>query len=329
MQCPFTLSINCLISHGEIRMTLIQFEYIVAVDNYRHFGRAAESCFVTQPTLSMQIQKFEEQLGVVIFDRNKQPVVPTDIGKRIITQARLALNEAKRVNEIVNDEKDGLNGELSIGIIPTLSPYLLPLFIHGFMEKYPKVNVRVEELLTDQVVNKLSNEQLDVGIIVTPYKEAGMTSIPLFYEHFYAYVNHREKLYNMPALRLEDIPNNELWLLNEGHCFREQVLQVCHMYGEHNGRFKYESGSLEALKKIVDKHGGLTLLPELATLDFDKSSQSRLKKFIDPQPVREVSLFIKKSFLKQKLIEALHKEILEAIPDYISIHKNGEVVKWK
>lgn len=310
-------------------MTLIQFEYIIAVDNHRHFGKAAESCFVTQPTLSMQIQKFEEQLGVTIFDRNKQPVVPTEIGKRIIEQARVALSEAKRVNEIVNDEKDDLSGALSIGIIPTLSPYLLPLFIHDFMEKYPKVNVRVEELITDQVVNKLHHEQLDVGIIVTPYTEPGMTDIPLFYEHFFAYVNHREKLYNLPELNIEDIPQNELWLLNEGHCFREQVLKVCHRYGEHNGRFKYESGSLEALKRIVDKHGGLTLLPELATLDFDKSSQSRLKRFTDPQPIREVSLFIKKSFLKRKLIEALRKEILDAIPDYISVKKNGEVVKWK
>ena len=115
-------------------MTLIQFEYIVAVDNFRHFGKAAESCFVTQPTLSMQIQKLEEQLSVSIFDRAKQPVAPTEIGKRIIAQAREALKEAKKIQEIVNDEKDELSGDLSVGIIPTLSPYLLPLFIHNFIE---------------------------------------------------------------------------------------------------------------------------------------------------------------------------------------------------
>lgn len=310
-------------------MTLIQFEYIIAVDNYRHFGKAAESCFVTQPTLSMQIQKLEDQLGVQIFDRNKQPVVPTEIGKRIVEQARAVVEQARKVQEIVNDEKDELAGELRIGIIPTLSPYLLPLFIHGFMEKYPKVNVTVEELLTDQVVDKLRNEQLDIGIIVTPLVEPGMISVPLFYELFYAYVNHREKLYQKDILHIDDIPENELWLLNEGHCFRDQVLNVCHIYGEHHGRFKYESGSLEALKKIVDKHGGLTLLPELATLDFDKTSQSKLKRFVNPEPVREVSLIVKKSFLKRKLIEALRKEILDSIPDYINVKKNGQVVKWR
>ncbi len=310
-------------------MTLIQFEYIIAVDNYRHFGKAAESCFVTQPTLSMQIQKLEDQLGVLIFDRNKQPVVPTELGKRIIEQARMVVSDAKKVQEMVDDEKNELAGDLGIGIIPTLSPYLLPLFIHNFMEKYPRVNVRVEELLTEQLVEKLRNDSLDIGVIVTPFDDTGMTSVPLFYEQFYAYVNHRDKLYKKETLHIEDVPGNELWLLNEGHCFRDQVLNVCHVYGEHNGRFKYQSGSLEALKRIVDKHGGLTLLPELATLDFDNTSKSKLKRFEDPQPVREVSLFVKKSFLKRKMIEALRKEILDAIPDYINIKKNGQVVKWR
>lgn len=310
-------------------MTLTQFEYIIAVDNYRHFGRAAESCFVTQPTLSMQIHKLEEQLGVQIFDRNKQPVVPTEIGKDIINQAREAVKNAKRVQEIVNDEKDELAGDLSIGIIPTLSPYLLPLFIHNFMEKFPKVNVRVEELITDQIIEKLKNETLDIGLLVTPLEVADMKAIPLFYENFYGYVNHREKLFHKEVLNLVDVSNSELWLLNEGHCFRDQVLNVCHNYSEHNGRFKYESGSLEALKRIVDKHGGLTLLPELATLDFDKTSKQKLKTFTDPQPMREVSLFVHQRFLKRKLIEALRTEILDAIPGYINIQKSGQVIKWK
>ena len=155
-------------------MTIIQFEYIIAVDNYRHFGKAADSCFVTQPTLSMQIQKLEDQLGILIFDRSKQPVVPTDIGKRIIAQARTVVSDAKRIGELVSEEKGEVAGELTIGIIPTLSPYLLPLFIHNFIEKYPKVTVTVRELITEEVVHRLKNETLDIGIIVTPYEDPGL-----------------------------------------------------------------------------------------------------------------------------------------------------------
>ncbi|MEP2773092.1 MAG: LysR substrate-binding domain-containing protein [Fulvivirga sp.] len=310
-------------------MTLIQFEYIVAVDNYRHFGRAAAACFVTQPTLSMQIHKLEDQLGVIIFDRSKQPVVPTDIGKRIISQARTVINESKKVKELVEDEKGEVAGELTIGIIPTLSPYLLPLFINSFIEKYPHVKVKVEELITEQVVHKLKNELLDIGIIVTPYDDPGLITKPLFYEEFFGYVSNRSELYKNKELTSNGIPTEEVWLLNEGHCFRDQVLNVCQSYKERDSQFKYESGSLEALKRIVDKHGGMTLLPELATLDFDKETKAKLRPFTNPKPVREVSLVMHRSYLKRKLVEALHKEILDAIPGYINIQKHGEVIKWK
>ncbi|UII28028.1 LysR substrate-binding domain-containing protein [Fulvivirga maritima] len=310
-------------------MTLIQFEYIIAVDNYRHFGKAAESCFVTQPTLSMQIHKMEEQLGVMIFDRSKQPVVPTDVGKRIIAQARLALSESKKIKELVAEEKGEVAGELSIGIIPTLSPYLLPLFISNFIEKYPNVKIKVEELKTNEILKKLKNELLDLGLIVTPLNDPGLITKPVFYEEFYAYVSHRSSLYNEDKLHVEELPANEIWLLNEGHCFRDQVLNLCHTYEDKDTQFKYESGSLEALKKIVDKNGGFTLLPELATLDFDKNSKSKLRSFVDPKPVREVSIIMHRSYLKRKLVEALHTEILNAIPDYINIQKHGEVIKWK
>lgn len=310
-------------------MTLIQFEYIVAVDNYRHFGRAAAACFVTQPTLSMQIHKLEDQLGVIIFDRSKQPVVPTDIGKRIIAQARTVINESKKVKELVDDEKGEVAGELTIGIIPTLSPYLLPLFINAFIEKYPHVKVKVEELITEQVVNKLKNELLDIGVIVTPYDDPGLITKPLFYEEFFGYVSKRSSLYEKKELTSDGIPSEEVWLLNEGHCFRDQVLNVCQSYKERDSQFKYESGSLEALKRIVDKHGGMTLLPELATLDFDKSTKEKLRPFSNPKPVREVSLVMHRSYLKRKLVEALHKEILASIPGYINVQKHGEVIKWK
>uniref|UniRef100_UPI004049893F LysR substrate-binding domain-containing protein n=1 Tax=Fulvivirga sp. TaxID=1931237 RepID=UPI004049893F len=310
-------------------MTIIQFEYIIAVDNYRHFGRAADACFVTQPTLSMQIQKLEDQLGVLIFDRSKQPVVPTEMGKTIIAQARKVVNEAKRLNEIVAEEKGEIAGELSIGIIPTLSPYLLPLFIHNFIEHYPNVKVKIYELITEEVVKRLKNEVIDIGIIVTPYEDAGLVAKPLFYEEFYAYVSEKSEVYKKDKVEASDLKSDSILLLNEGHCFREQVINLCQIYKEHDSQFKYESGSLEALKRIVDIHGGLTLLPQLATIDIEEKHRKKIKQFVDPKPVREVSLVMHRSYLKRKLVEALHKEILEAIPDKVDIKKNGEVIKWK
>jgi LysR family hydrogen peroxide-inducible transcriptional activator len=310
-------------------MTIIQFEYIIAVDNFRHFGKAAESCFVTQPTLSMQIQKLEDQIGVLLFDRSKQPVVPTDIGKRIIDQARLVVSDAKRIGELVAEEKGEIAGELSIGIIPTLSPYLLPLFINSFINKYPKVKLKVYELLTEEVVKRLKNGLLDIGIIVTPYSDMSLISKVLFYEDFKAYISQKSHLYSKSELDANDIKGDDIWLLNEGHCFRDQVINLCHSYEDRDSQFKYESGSLEALKKIVDKHGGMTLLPALATIDFDQKDKNNLRNFIEPIPVREVSLVMHRSYLKRKLVEVLHKEILLSIPDFISVKKNGDVIKWK
>jgi len=310
-------------------MTFIQFEYIIAVDNYRHFGRAAEACFVTQPTLSMQINKLEDQLGIIIFDRSKQPVVPTDIGKRVIKQARVAVSELKKVKEIVEDEKGEISGEIRIGIIPTLSPYLLPLFINSFIKKYPSVNIKVEELITEHVITKLKNELLDVGLIVTPYSDPGLVAKPLFYEEFFAYVSDDSELSKQKELIADDLPSQEVWLLNEGHCFRDQVLNLCHNYNDRESQFKYESGSLEALKKIVDKHGGLTLLPELATNEMSDTERKKLRKFKEPKPVREVSMIMHRSYLKRKLVEALHKEILASIPSKINVKKHGEVISWK
>jgi len=312
-------------------MTLIQLEYVIAVDNFRHFAKAADSCFVTQPTLSMQIQKLEDQLGVLIFDRSKHPVIPTDIGTKIIAQARAVVNESKRLQEIIEEEKGEVSGELTIGVIPTLSPYLLPLFINDFITKYPKVQLTVQEMITDEVLHNMNNDLLDVGLIVTPTGDSNFKEIPIFYEEFMGYVSHRHSLSDRKELSIEDVGYQDLWLLNEGHCFRNQVLNICHPdpLQEKNKKFKYESGSLEALKRIVDQHGGMTLLPELATLDFDTKAKQKLRPFIDPKPIREISLVVKRSFVKRKLVEALHESISNSIPEYLNSEKNGKVIKWK
>jgi LysR family hydrogen peroxide-inducible transcriptional activator len=310
-------------------MTLIQLEYIVAVDSYRHFGKAAESCHVTQPTLSMQIHKLEDQLGVQIFDRNKQPIGPTETGARIIAQARRTLLESRKIEEMIKVEKGEMTGELTIGIIPTLSPYLLPLFINNFLQRYPELRLKVEELVTDQIIKRLQEERLDIGLLVSPLDVSGLMARPIFNEEFIAYVSHRSPLFAKEKLTYEDLQTSELLLLNEGHCFREQVLNICQHYHQRDSRFRYESGSLEALKRLVDKHGGITLLPSLATLELDANSKKHLRYFESPVPTREVSLVTHSNYLKLRIAEALYNEIHQAVPDYLNITKNNEIIRWK
>ena len=309
-------------------MTITQLEYIIAVDNHRHFGRAAESCHVTQPTLSMQIQKLEEQLGMNIFNRSKNPVEPTSTGELIIAQARVALNEIHKIDELVSMERTELSGDLHVAIIPTLSPYLLPLFVHRFLDQYPLVNLHIEEMITEEVLRKLRNEQVDVGVIVTPLEDSAITVRPIFYEDFVAYVSGGHSEFAKKALNAADIRAEDLLLLNEGHCFRDQVLKICGDYQHENRRFTYESGSLEALKKLVDKHGGMTLLPALATIDMDSGSRSRLRYFEDPVPTREVSLVTHRSFHRIGLARAFYDSIKGSIPSFINVKTHGEIVKW-
>ncbi|MCF6352295.1 MAG: LysR substrate-binding domain-containing protein [Cyclobacteriaceae bacterium] len=312
-------------------MTLVQLEYIVAVDDKRHFAEAAKKCFVTQPTLSMQIQKLEEQLEAQIFDRSKHPIVPTEIGERIIRQARIILIEAGKLKGVVLKEKEMLSGELRVGIIPTLSPYLLPLFINDFLKSYPDINLEIQELITDQIIEKIEKNQLDIGIIVTPIEHNQIDEFPLFYEEFVAYVSETDSLFNKLELDPNDINLDNVWVLNEGHCFRNQVLNICKPRKNKNKseKFRFECGSLEALKKIVDYHSGLTFLPELATLDMTETELDKVRTFAAPVPVREVSLIVHKSFAKRDLTKALYDSVKTSIPDDISSEKSGKIIKWR
>jgi len=310
-------------------MTVIQLEYIIAVDTYRHFGKAAESCHVTQPTLSMQIQKMEDQLGVVIFDRSRNPVAPTDAGIRIIRQARIVVHEIHKIEEMVSSEREELTGEVTIGIIPTLAPYLMPLFINDFLERYPGVTLHIEEMITEDILRKLRSERIDIGLFVTPLDDPAFSVRPIFYEDFVGYVSHRSSQFGKSQLNAEDIDKEELLLLNEGHCFRDQVLKICGDNRSRSKRFTYESGSLEALKRMVDKHGGMTLLPSLATIDMDAGEKSKLRYFTDPVPTREVSLVTHRNYLRLGLAKALYNDIKESIPGFLNIRKHGEVIKWK
>lgn len=312
-------------------ITLTQLEYIVAVDTFRHFGRAAEHCFITQPTLSMQIKKLEEDLEVVIFDRSKQPLIPTDVGKRIIEQSRIVLQESEKVNNIVKDHKNLISGELKIGIIPTLAPYLLPLFIGNYKRKYPNILIKVEELTTENIVDHLHRDLLDVGILVTPLKEDRINERPIFYEEMMLYMHKDHPLHNKPEVRVKDISVPEIWLLSDGHCFRHQVINLCSFKGASNVNlpFHFEAGSLETLMNIIDKEGGITLIPELAAVEMSTERSLHVRAFDDVTPLREVSLVYSRHFAKNKLIELLWREIVNSMPQSLLNKDRGTIVDWK
>ncbi len=297
-------------------MTLQQLEYIVAVDNYRHFGKAATHCYVTQPSLSMQIQKLEAELKVIIFSRNSYPVTPTELGALVIEQAKKILAEAGAINELIQHEKKVVDGYIRIGIIPTLAPYLLPLFLHGFIKKYPDVKLSISELTTEKIIKRLKNGTLDAGIMATPLNENGLEEEVMFYEEFVAYVSKKEKLFSKKYLLPGDIDINKLWLLEEGHCLRNQVMNFCELQksSAYEKHFEYETGSIETLKRFVEKSQGITLLPELATLDMSASKKQMLRYFKSPAPAMELSIVTLKSFVKRKLIGILKEEIISSLP---------------
>src|SRR5690606_5623071 len=309
-------------------MTLVQLDYIIAVDTYRSFVAAAEKCFVTQPTLSMQIQKLEDSLGVKIFDRTRQPVVPTEIGKKIIAQARTIIIESKKITELLQLEKGELSGDLKIGVIPTVAPYLLPAVISNFMKKYPKLKLQIWEHTTEQITHGLKQGTLDCGILSTPLYETAVQETPLFYETFVAYVSKRSPVFDKKLIQTDDISNEKLWLLNEGHCMRGQVLNICNF--SHNqskeGSFEYNTGSVETLKRMVDLNGGLTILPELSIANYDEDQLSHVRYFRNPEPVREISLVTPQNYVKKQAIDALQSEILSMVPDKFKSKRKKEVM---
>ena len=308
-------------------MTLTQLEYIIALDTYRHFVLASEKCFVTQPTLSMQIQKLEEELGVKIFDRTKQPVIPTEIGTSIIAQARTTLREANRIKQLISDQKDTLTGELRIGIIPTLAPYLLPPLYKYVREKYPQINLIIREAITEEVIHELKNNRLDCGIVVTPLKDTSIREDVLFYEELFVYLSKKNSLVDKKYVLADDIDPSQLWLLEEGHCFRSQILNLCELRKNTDFHFRYETGNIETLKRMVEKSDGLTILPELAVMEFTPSQLKLVKRLKEPTPAREVSLVTHRDYIKSRLIKTLKEGILHIVPAQMLRLKEKKVVE--
>ena len=310
-------------------MTITQLKYVLAVAEHKNFTLAAEKCFVTQPTLSMQIQKVEEELQIQIFDRSKKPIQLTDIGHKIVNQAKNIVNEADRIQDIVEQQKGFIGGEFRIGIIPTIMPTLLPMFLNNFIKKYPKVNLIIEELNTDEIIKRLHNGQLDAAIAATPLHEAKIKEIVLYFEPFVAYIPENNVAFEKKEIEISDLNLDELLLLQDGHCFRDSILNLCktNLNSEKN-HFQLQSGSFETLIKLADEGLGITLLPYLHTLDLKEKDSQKLRHFKEPKPAREVSLIYPKSELKIHIIDALRTTIAGVIKGAI-VFQNIDIISPK
>jgi len=291
-------------------MTLQQIEYIVALNRHRHFVKAAEECGVTQPTLSAMVQKLEDELDVKIFDRSKHPIEPTAIGEKIIRQAETTLNEMRRIQEVVDNETNSVTGTLKIGIIPTIAPYLVPDFIATFRKDYEFISLTISEMRTTNVLEQLQNGYIDLAIVSTPLDQPDMLEIPLYYEKFIAYFSPTQIHAEVP-LNAKDMPLDDLWILQEGHCARRQIFNFCHA---ETSNHMYEAGSIDTLIKIVDKNGGYTVIPELHRPFLTENQLKNVREITSPPAVREVSILIRKDFVKERMINAVANTIKKIIP---------------
>ena len=307
-------------------MTITQLKYVLAVAEHKNFTLAAEKCFVTQPTLSMQIQKIEEELSIQIFDRTKKPIQLTDIGQKIVAQAKNIVNEADRIQDIVEQQKGFIGGEFRLGIIPTIMPTLLPMFLNNFIKKHPKVKLIIEELNTDEILVKLKNGNLDAAIAATPLEDEKIKEIVLYFEPFVAYIPESNPVFNKEEIEIDDLNINDILLLQDGHCFRDGILNLCKNRNEIGLKnFQIESGSFETLIKLADEGLGTTLLPYLHTLDLKDSDKLKLRHFKEPKPAREVSLIYPKSELKIQIIDALRNTISGVVKGAI-VFQNVQIV---
>lgn len=305
-------------------MNFQQLEYIVALDIHRNHAKAADHCHVTQPTLSMMVKKLEGELGVKIFEKG-QPLKPSAAGEIIIGRARQILQEVKNLKEFVRNEKESISGEFRLGVIPTLAPYLLPRFVNEFLEKHPGTSFTVMEMQTGEILNNLKSGRLDVGILVTPLDDREIREIPVFYEPILLYTSHKMKYFQQEKVNLKTLTTENLLLLEEGHCFRGQVMNLCPAKGKRtHQQLNYQSGSFETLKAMVDNDYGYTLIPELAV----DTRRKQVKRFTSPEPVREVSLAVHTGFVKEALLVKLREAILKAIPPHFRKNEKYVRVPW-
>ena len=294
-------------------MNIQQLEYIVALDKHRHFQRAAESCAVSQPTLSALVQKLEEELDLTIFDRKSHPITPTDSGQAVIDQARVVLFHIAQLKEMTRKEKEMDCGTVRIGVIPTVAPYILPRLFKQMQQMFPKIELKAYELRTAVIIEQLRKAELDMAILATPLEQPDFLEVPLYYEKFAAYVSPSEALYDKKEIIANEMPTEHLWVLKEGHCMRNQVFNFCQTQSAYSTT--YEAGSIDTLIKIVDENGGYTVIPELHLPLLHESQKQHVRLLAAPTPVREISLIIRQDYVRERLVNALAEAVKAIIPD--------------
>jgi LysR family hydrogen peroxide-inducible transcriptional activator len=310
-------------------MTIIQLEYAIALATYKSFVAAAEKSFVTQPTLSLQIQKLEEELGVKIFDRSRHPIEITAMGKVIIEQVRKTLEEFERIHELIQQQQNIISGTFKLAVIPTVAPSILPALLENYSKSFPEIRLDVNEMETHRIITALRNNEIDAGLLSTPLEEKDIKEYPLFYEPFVAYFRNDDKLLSKKLIDPVDVELERIWLLNEGHCMRNQILDLCSDQVQRlqaKRPYRYESSNVETLRRMVDKNGGLTILPELATSEFDEDRIENVRYFHDPEPVREISLVTNGHFVHFTILQSLMDEILKLVPEKMRVQKKNRKV---
>jgi LysR family hydrogen peroxide-inducible transcriptional activator len=293
-------------------MTITQLKYTLAVAEYGNFTTASEKCFVTQPTLSMQVQKLEEELGVTIFNRSTKPLQVTDVGEKVLFQARKIVEESSRMNDVISEEKGIIGGTLKVGIIPTVSSTLLPLFLNIFIKKHKNVELKIEEYNTDTLSKKLDDNTIDCAIAATPLNNSKIIERPIYYEPFVAYVPEHHFLSGNKSLGLDDLSNSDLLILQDGHCFRNQVLNLCSI-DDINKQYELKSGSFETLINLSNNGPWMTIIPYLHSNNLSSNNFQNIIPFEDPAPAREISMIYSKSQLKLPVINALMDTISSVI----------------
>ncbi len=307
-------------------MTIQQLEYVLAVDEYRHFVRASEACGVTQSTLSSMIQKLENELDIIIFNRNSHPVEPTKMGEQIISQAKVILYNTSQLKEMVLTEKNQGEGNIKLGIIPTIAPYILPKLFKNILFSHPNINLNVSELTTDSIIDKLHKAELDMAILATPLEQDDLLEIPLYYEKFVAYISPNEPIYKETEIISSKMPSKHMWVLKEGHCLRNQVFNFC----DNKSDFLpiYEAGNIDTLIRIVDENNGYTIIPELHINLLNENQKKNIRSLTSPQIVREVSLVVRQDYVREKLLNNIAELVKEIIPEHmIDAHLKKYAIK--
>jgi LysR family hydrogen peroxide-inducible transcriptional activator len=309
-------------------MNIQQLEYVIAVDRYRHFAKAAEACHVTQPTLSMMIRKLEEELGVQIFDRSDLPVEPTSIGKHVIEQAKVSLKSLNKIKEMVENERQLLAGSFNLGIIPTIAPYLVPELLRRKEIKYKEIVLVLKENTTANIISDILEGKLDGGLMASPLEHPDLVEYPIYYEKFYAYVSPLDNSYADKEIDLDTININNVWLLESVHCLRGQIERLCRMkktVSEDHYPVRYEAGSIDTLINVVDLNSGITVVPEMSAMNLSEERQENLREFKNLTAVREVSLVVSKEYIRRNMLSKILEIISDSVPKSM---KNPDLKKF-